>query len=119
MLKELSEQVRLAGDVDSISRSCRVVQVIRTLDVASTYGTVVLVTNAETGWIELSGRKFMPSLSDYLDTKCFKTVSARSTYEPLGVVSPFEWKASWILPGYYWGVPHFKFGSACRTAPLL
>jgi len=67
-------------------------QVMKTLDAADGFGTVVIVTNAENGWIELSGRKFMPTLADYLDRKQFRIVSARSTYEPQGIASPFEWK---------------------------
>lgn len=61
-----------------------------TLSVAKQYGQVILVTNAEEGWIELSCQKFMPSLWPALqDVKLF---SARSTYEHQGVASPFEWK---------------------------
>lgn len=62
----------------------------QTLAVAKRYGKVVLVTNAERGWIELSCQKFLPSLYQSLaDVKIF---SARSTYEHKGVASPFEWK---------------------------
>lgn len=62
----------------------------QTLAVAKRYGKVVLVTNAEHGWIEMSCQKFLPSLYPFLqDVKIF---SARSTYEHKGVASPFEWK---------------------------
>jgi len=67
-------------------------QVMRTLESACELGNVLIVTNAETGWIELSGRKFMPNLTAYLEKKNFRVVSARSMYEPTGVTSPFEWK---------------------------
>jgi len=83
-------------------------QVMKTLDSASSFGTVIIVTNAENGWIELSGRKFMPTLSDYLDQKNFRIVSARSTYEPQGIPSPFEWKNRAFaaeIEMYYNGVP--------------
>lgn len=63
---------------------------IETLRVAKRHGKVVLVTNAERGWIELSCRKFMPSL--YPSLEDVKILSARSTYEHQGVQSPFEWK---------------------------
>ena len=53
-------------------------------------GHVVILTNAETGWIELTSQKFMPRLSELLES--FPLVSARSTYEPLGISSPFQWK---------------------------
>lgn len=62
----------------------------KTLKEARQHGQVVILTNAETGWIELTSQKFMPSLSDLLES--FPLVSARSTYEPLGITSPFEWK---------------------------
>jgi len=64
---------------------------IRTIITAKKLGTVVLVTNAETGWIELSCRKFLPSL--YPEIETIPHMSARSAYEPLGVTSPLEWKS--------------------------
>merc|ERR1719379_3057192 len=50
-----------------------------TLRVAKQFGTVVLVTNAERGWIELSCQKFLPPLRASLEG--VKLLSARSTYE--------------------------------------
>ena len=67
---------------------CLVVK--KTLLTAREYGNVVVVTNAETGWIELTSQKFIPTLSSLLET--FPLVSARSIYEPLGISSPFQWK---------------------------
>jgi hypothetical protein len=64
---------------------------IRTLRAAKRYGTVVLVTNAERGWIELSCRKFMPSLCPLLES--IKIVSARALYEKPGVTLPSQWKS--------------------------
>jgi len=61
-----------------------------TLKVAKALGTVVIVTNAEDRWIQLSCEKFLPSLSDSLTD--VKILSARSTYEPLGFANPSEWK---------------------------
>jgi hypothetical protein len=63
---------------------------METLRVAKRHGKVLLVTNAERGWIELSCRKFMPTLLPSLDD--VKICSARTTYETQGVTSPFEWK---------------------------
>jgi hypothetical protein len=62
-----------------------------TLTHAQQFGSVVLVTNAETGWIEMSCWKFLPSL--YRRISDFKILSARSKYEQNGVTSPFEWKS--------------------------
>jgi len=64
---------------------------IRTLRAAKKLGTVVLVTNAERGWIELSSRKFMPSICPLLES--FKIVSARALFEKPGVTLPSMWKS--------------------------
>mmetsp|Transcript_67222 Transcript_67222/g.156037 ORF Transcript_67222/g.156037 Transcript_67222/m.156037 type:complete len:238 (+) Transcript_67222:117-830(+) len=61
-----------------------------TLRVAKQHGTVVLVTNAERGWIELSCQKFMPSLYPALET--VNVLSARTTYETAELSSPLDWK---------------------------
>lgn len=53
-------------------------------------GTVVLVTNAERGWIELSCQKFLPTLAPLLEN--VKAVSARTSFESRNVSSPLEWK---------------------------
>lgn len=62
----------------------------KTLEVASRLGTVVIVTNAEQGWIEMSCRKFLPSLYPYLSS--FKQLSARTMYESASASCPFAWK---------------------------
>jgi len=64
--------------------------VMQTLRTAELHGQVVLVTNAESGWVELSCRKFMPTLCPIVDRT--RIVSARTTYENQGIASPFEWK---------------------------
>ena len=51
---------------------------------------VHVVTNAETGWVQLSAAKFLP-LTFALLTRC-KIVSARSNYESLFPDSPLKWK---------------------------
>lgn len=63
---------------------------IETLRIAKQFGTVVLVTNAERGWIELSCQKFMPSLYSSLDG--LRVLSARTTYESDSCPSPLDWK---------------------------
>mmetsp|Transcript_38871 Transcript_38871/g.88401 ORF Transcript_38871/g.88401 Transcript_38871/m.88401 type:complete len:269 (-) Transcript_38871:79-885(-) len=62
-----------------------------TLCLAKQLGTVLLVTNAERGWIELSCQTFMPKLLPALQDKV-TVMSARSLYESPSNVSPFEWK---------------------------
>ncbi|CAJ1343624.1 unnamed protein product [Effrenium voratum] len=61
-----------------------------TLALAGQLGTVLLVTNAETGWVELSCQRFLPDLLPALRT--VRTLSARTQYETPRVSSPFEWK---------------------------
>jgi hypothetical protein len=53
-------------------------------------GRVVIVTNAEKGWIELSCRRWLPSLMPVL--KRFECLSARSANERPNT-TPFHWKA--------------------------
>lgn len=53
-------------------------------------GTVVIITNAETGWVELSAQRFMPRVAPLLANIC--VFSARSTFEPLYPHSPLDWK---------------------------
>jgi len=62
----------------------------KTLRAARQHGTVILVTNAERGWIELSCRKFMPTLAPMLES--IRMVSARTTYEGPDCKSPLDWK---------------------------
>jgi hypothetical protein len=56
-----------------------------------TYGRVVIITAAETGWVELSASLFMPRTLPIIN-RCIKVVSARSTYEELYPGSPKKWK---------------------------
>ena len=51
---------------------------------------VHVVTNAETGWVQLSAAKFLP-LTFAVLARC-KIVSARSNYESLFPDSPLKWK---------------------------
>jgi len=62
----------------------------KTLTAAKDQGTVVLVTNAERGWIELSCQKFLPSLLPFIEN--VKIVSARTAYETPLRTSPLDWK---------------------------
>ncbi|CAJ1349279.1 unnamed protein product, partial [Effrenium voratum] len=63
-----------------------------TLRLAKQLGTVVLITNAERGWIELSCQKFLPTLFPVLES--VKVLSARTTYESSGYSSPLDWKVN-------------------------
>jgi len=60
------------------------------LTLAQQYGTVHIVTNAETGWVQLSAQKFMPGLVPFLSK--VNVLSARSTFEPAHPDAPLKWK---------------------------
>jgi len=64
--------------------------VINVLSVAMSYGPVHVVTNAETGWVQLSANKFMPNVVPLLSK--ISVVSARSTYEQMYPDAPVMWK---------------------------
>ena len=63
---------------------------IKLLNHAFELGAVTIVTNAETGWVELSAQRFMPRVLPLL-TKC-RVISARSTFEVAYPDQPNEWK---------------------------
>lgn len=68
--------------------------VIKILQQALTCGVVKVITNAEEGWVELSGTRFMPKLSRFLQSNAIKVVSARTCYEADFPDSPSCWKTA-------------------------
>jgi len=64
--------------------------VISVLNVAMTFGNVYVVTNGETGWVQLSAQKFLPGVVPLLEK--LHIFSARSTFEPQFPESPVKWK---------------------------
>lgn len=64
--------------------------VSETLRVAKRAGKVVLVTNAERGWIELSSHKFLPEIVPLIEG-C-KLISARTAHESPELRNPLDWK---------------------------
>lgn len=64
--------------------------VTQLLKIAKTFGDVHVVTNAETGWVQLSAKKFIPGVLPLLSG--VTVLSARSTYEPMFPDSPLKWK---------------------------
>jgi len=64
--------------------------VINCLQMALQYGEVHVITNAETGWVQLSAQKFIPAVVPFLSK--VKVISARSTYEQMFPDSPLKWK---------------------------
>lgn len=53
--------------------------VIAILTTALQFGIVRIITNAETGWVQMSAEKWLPGVVPYLNQ--LEVVSARSTYE--------------------------------------
>lgn len=68
--------------------------VIKILQEALTCGVVKVITNAEEGWVELSGMRFMPKLTHFLQANRIKVVSARTSYEADFPDSPSCWKTA-------------------------
>lgn len=62
----------------------------QTLTEAARRGHVMIVTNAETGWIQLTVEKFLPK--SVATVGRFEHISARSMFEPTGVLTPIGWK---------------------------
>lgn len=62
---------------------------------AMRFGNVVVITNAEAGWVELSGRRFLPRVVQFLESHAIRIVSARTSFEarfPDAPASPASWK---------------------------
>jgi hypothetical protein len=64
--------------------------VVALLRRALTFGKVMIITNAETGWVELSAKRFMPEVLPLLPE--LDVFSARSNFESLSPDSPSDWK---------------------------
>jgi len=81
--------IRSAEQQEHLSRLAR--SAGKLLRAAKRRGRVVLVTNAERGWIELSCQAFLPSVYPLLEN--LRITSARSSYEKPGVNTPAAWKS--------------------------
>jgi hypothetical protein len=79
-------------DADEVERQLKELSASVTglLELALKYGHVHIVTNAETGWVQLSAQKFMPALVPMLSK--VPVLSARSTFEPMHPEAPLKWK---------------------------
>ena len=64
--------------------------VLQLLHRAMCFGEVVIVTNAETGWVELSAKRFLPGVVPLLAK--IRVLSARSTFEVMHPDNPSMWK---------------------------
>jgi hypothetical protein len=75
----------LQATLDAVAAS-----VLETLELAKQFGQVEIITNSETGWIELSTRRFFPSLVEAIDG--IPKISARSGFESQENPLPVQWK---------------------------
>jgi hypothetical protein len=61
-----------------------------TLNFAKEHGQVIIITNAERGWVELTSHRFLPKLAPLLES--VRIVSARTAYESEVGPDPQDWK---------------------------
>jgi hypothetical protein len=64
--------------------------IVSVITLALKYGEVNIITNAETGWVQLSAQKFLPGVVPLLSK--VTVISARSTYEAQHPDAPLKWK---------------------------
>jgi len=93
-LSDLSEQERslLAAFEDII---------LIVLDRAMRLGKVMIVTDAEQDWVELSASIFMPRVAALLERSSVLVVSARSSFERKHPFQPSEWKRETFVKYVY------------------
>ncbi|CAN8069957.1 unnamed protein product [Agarophyton chilense] len=68
--------------------------VVEIVKEALRFGKVVIITNAEAGWVELSGRRFLPRVVNFLVENDIKIVSARTSFESDYPDAPSSWKVA-------------------------
>jgi len=85
----LDSTIERTPDIDSQLRDLEQ-SVCSVLSLALSYGCVHIITNAETGWVQLSAQKFIPAVVPFLSK--VKVISARSTFEGMFPESPLKWK---------------------------
>jgi hypothetical protein len=86
----------------SALKKCEPVQLLKleqlvkaTLELAMNFGTTLIVTNANDGWVQKSASKHMPHLLPTL--KRIPIVSAREVHEDLFPEEPYTWKRETFL----------------------
>jgi hypothetical protein len=85
----LDSEIDKSAEIDSQLKELEQ-SVVSVLNMAISYGEVHVITNAETGWVQLSAQKFIPGVVPLLSK--VKVLSARSTYENFFPESPLKWK---------------------------
>jgi len=82
---DMGNAAELVSQLEELSDS-----VIAVLNVAMMFGRVYIVTNGETGWVQLSAQKFLPNVVPLLEK--LHVFSARSMFEPMFPDAPMKWK---------------------------
>lgn len=89
--------IRLEECAPQLDRYLRLLEhrVLSLLQNAVKLGTVLIVTNAGDGWVELSSSRFLPAVRAFLTAnyKLVKIVSARARYVDAYRQYPLQWKA--------------------------
>jgi len=78
--------------------------ITKCVEIAS--NSVYIITNAETGWVQLSAQKFIPGVVSLLSK--VKIISARSTYESMFPDSPLKWKLTAVQEKILKTLPEHK-----------
>lgn len=85
----------LAPEIKTMLESCAA-SALEALEACLAAGTVVVVTNAQKGWVELSANHFMPKVAALMEKHGVRVVSARTEYEKMATggapVDPVAWK---------------------------
>ena len=70
-------------------------RVLSLLKTAVSLGTVLIVTNAGDGWVELSSSRFLPAVRAFLEAnyRSINVISARARYVDVYREDPLQWKA--------------------------
>lgn len=88
--------IRLEECAPQLDRDLRILEhrVLSLLKNAVKLGTVLIVTNAGDGWVELSSSRFLPAVRAFLTAnyKLIKIVSARARYVDIFRQQPLQWK---------------------------
>lgn len=88
---------RLSEVAPAIDAALRALEqrVLALLKAAAQLGSILIITNAGEGWVELSSERFLPAVKKFLDDhyRSVKIVSARARYIDQHRSAPWRWKA--------------------------
>lgn len=96
-------------DVDTQSALIELETVVTALLAdAMRLGTVIIITNSEHGWVELSAENFAPRLLRFIKRNKIPIISARGAYETHYPGSPSDWKTQAFLDNLSDIYPHHE-----------